>query len=236
VSRTNSVFIALTNHLELYHTLQRLIVHRNSYCIVQRDNITKKMPRRSFRSTHAAYVFINVAMMVGSISAFSTCIHPMKRTPISTLLAHQNRQQSPLNYRPTPIEKTKPFLIDQLPCQPKVGNLLTRTLVMLTIMMAFPLLPSNAGLLDEYGGGLTITAPTSKPGIIEPKASTTTSGNVQIDPTLRGCKFAIYLLLHGKRTLHDCCGESNVLIISNSFNRFLTIVLCYCSFRETLSS
>ena len=71
----------------------------------------------------------------------------------------------------------------------------TTAMAVLTILMTLPLQPSNAGLLDEYGAGLTVNPPVTKS---EPAAATATSkpsngGNVQIDPPLRGCTIDFYL-------------------------------------------
>ena len=43
--------------------------------------------------------------------------------------------------------------------------------------------PSQAGLLEDYGGSSSVTNPTT----VTPTASGGNKGSVQIDPTLRGC-------------------------------------------------
>jgi hypothetical protein len=65
------------------------------------------------------------------------------------------------------------------------------TMAVLTIVMSQPLQPCNAGLLDEYGAGLTINPPTpkSETTVIAPSKPSNGETTVQIDPTLRGCTF-----------------------------------------------
>jgi hypothetical protein len=52
--------------------------------------------------------------------------------------------------------------------------------------------PSQAGLLEEYGGSSS-TQLTAPPTVVTPTASGGNTGSVQIDPTLRGCTFYAYV-------------------------------------------
>jgi hypothetical protein len=97
-------------------------------------------------------------------------------------LAHQNQPEPSIDTLP---RRRTPRSTSLIP-----NYVTATTMAVLTIVMSFPLLPSNAGLLDEYGAGLTVNPPTTKS---EPAVTVTSKpsngGNVQIDPTLRGCTF-----------------------------------------------
>jgi hypothetical protein len=65
-------------------------------------------------------------------------------------------------------------------------------MAVLTILLSLPLQPSYAGLLEEYGAGLTVNPPTTKPETtVAAPTKPSNGGAVQIDPTLRGCKYSV---------------------------------------------
>jgi hypothetical protein len=147
-------------------------------------------PTVTFSFTRAACIFVGIFMMMSSVRAFSISSYPSKRMTTSIKLTNQDRNQSLPTYRSKIVvyPKPVPFVNGQNPNRSKFANILIGAMTILTIVMTFPLLPSNAGLLDDYGSGLTINSPAPKPEVKEPAKASTASGNVQIDPTLRGCK------------------------------------------------
>jgi hypothetical protein len=144
------------------------------------------------------------AIVIGSPTwAFTTSCHrPMKQRSVATSvqqLAHQNRHEPSMDDLSRRRTQRSTSLIPQY--------MAAAVMAVLTIAMSFPILPSNAGLLDEYGAGLTVNPPTTKS---EPATTSSSKpsngGNVQIDPTLRGCKFDFF-----SRSIDFLgCNESNL--------------------------
>ena len=162
------------------------------------------MTRRAFIPSIIA-LWCLTAIIFGSQTTWAftaSCHRPMKQRSVATSvqqLAHQNQHEPSMEDLPRRRTQRSTSLIP---------HYITATaMAVLTIVMSFPLLPSNAGLLDDYGAGLTVNPPTTKS---EPATSASSKpsngGNVQIDPTLRGCKFDFFYV----RLIFLGCNVSNL--------------------------
>jgi hypothetical protein len=162
------------------------------------------MPHVSFTLRSATCIAIVITTLATSTNAFSVPLHQRRSASTRIFQAQDNDNLCHDHIRKVQERAATPIRrgLSLLP------QLLTGTVAVLTIAMTIPILPSHAGLLDEYGGGLTINPPTAKTTTaktdITAATTVTPSSNgakVQIDPTLRGCTYilslSIYVLLDG---------------------------------------
>jgi hypothetical protein len=142
----------------------------------------------SFTAACCIAAIITITSGCPSLAFTASSYGPMKQRARVTAVqqqAHRNQQDPSMDHVPRRLQPPRArstLLIPQY--------LTTAAMAVITIMMTLPLQPSNAGLLDEYGAGLTVNPPTKKSETATAAPSAPSNGgSVQIDPTLRGCTF-----------------------------------------------